>query len=225
MKAVALLLLAATSAPAEWSEARRDVVARLAERDVGEWARELHDRPLPSDEQGLVIRFQVLLRAGQLDRLPPVIDALACFQSDDPIRELIERGCLDLARRALERFDRVERDTVERFLRSCDEGIEPWLAARAAANDVFLDPWFSFHASIPLSGFRIEMGGRGPAPRRRRRRWTATARFAASVSPSERNARKTRNPVTSLSSPHCRADAAGPAQRIDRGDEPPVSGL
>lgn len=153
-RTIVLLLFAAASAAADWWEVQRDVTARLLERDVGEWARELEDQPVPADAQGLIVRFQVLLRAGHLDRLPPVIDALAIVPDmDDAASELIERGCHDLARRALERFPRVGRSTIERFLETCDDGIEDWLAARVARNDeVWFEPWFAFRARRGTAG-------------------------------------------------------------------------
>lgn len=156
-RTIAILCLAAAAAADSW-EVERDVIARLRDRDAGEWARALEAQPMPRDGQGLLVRFQVLLRAGHLDRLPEVIDALAPLpDAADAIDALVGRGCLDLARRALERFTHVDRDTIEDYVRARGDGIdEEWLAARVAANDVFYEPWFSLHVRRGTAGPLLE---------------------------------------------------------------------
>ncbi len=147
--ALALALLAALAAPRaraqdppSWARTEAEVVERLAERDVGAWARELEDTPIPDDAAGLFVRISVLVRAGHLEDLDRELDALGALPAETQRREgsdvaatLMRRGEALLARRLLERVPHAHASYADDLLGSWPRGtptaeIDAWLAAR-----------------------------------------------------------------------------------------------
>lgn len=144
--AVLVVLLAAARARAEeppsWARTEAGVVERLAERDIGAWARELEDTPVPDDAAGLFIRISVLVRAGHLGNLDRELDALGALPAETQRREgsgvvesLMRRGEALLARHLLERVPHAQASYADDLLGSWPRGtpaaeIDAWIAAR-----------------------------------------------------------------------------------------------
>jgi tetratricopeptide (TPR) repeat protein len=57
-----------------WPFVEDRVVHELCDRDVGEWAVELKQKPLTDDFEDLLLRFSVYLRAGHIEALGEIID-------------------------------------------------------------------------------------------------------------------------------------------------------
>ena len=154
MTFVFVLLLAGTRGAAaeepqraEWWATERHVVEQLLARDVGQWARELNKQPMPNEAGDLMLRFSVLIRAGHLRQVRPVIEALSEAnvekgQLSAMADFLIDRQDWSTARAFLERLPQAEPGwgyvLIKQWAETADAGeIDVWLVARAKANPTY----------------------------------------------------------------------------------------